>query len=215
MVLIFLGLAGLAEKPPDPESAARNLHSSLSVLRRAGDRWGETMALVTLGRVALMRRALNEATEHFEASLALARAHGDDLGAAIALHHLGWATMVRGDRDAARALFEESLASAARLGHAEGVAYGLEGLTAIAAASRDVPRAGRLLRASESLRNQTGLKTATRFSFHEHYLAPLLAGEHAEQFERARTEGREVSIDEAVKFALAGGQEAADGYELA
>src|SRR5690554_3864975 len=57
MVLIFLGLAGLAEKPPDPESAARNLHSSLSVLRRAGDRWGETMALVTLGRVALMRRA--------------------------------------------------------------------------------------------------------------------------------------------------------------
>jgi len=215
MVLIFLGLAGLAEKPPDPESAARNLHSSLSVLRRAGDRWGETMALVTLGRVALMRRALNDATEHFEASLALARAQGDDLGTAIALHHLGWATMVRGDRDAARALFEESLATAARLGHAEGVAYGLEGLTAIAAASRDVPRAGRLLRASESLRNQTGLKTATRFSFHEHYLAPLLAGEHAEQFERARTEGREVSIDEAVKFALAGGQEAADQYELA
>ncbi|MHA6693599.1 DUF4062 domain-containing protein [Homoserinimonas sp. A520] len=204
MALIFLGLAGLAEKPPDPERATRTLEESLDVLRSIGDDWGEAMALVTLGRVSLMRRALHEAINQFEASLALARARRDDLGTAIALHHLGWATMVKGDRADARKLFEESLATAARLGHAEGVAYGLEGLTAIAAAERDVGRAGRLLRASEALRNQTGLHSATRFSFHEHYLAPILAGEDAEELQRVRTEGGEVSIEEAVRFALGG-----------
>jgi predicted ATPase len=205
MALIFLGLAGLADKPPDPERAEKSLDESLRVLRSIGDDWGEAMALVTLGRVALMKRALHEATDHFEASLSLARRRRDDLGTAIALHHLGWATMVQGDRARARELFEESLATAARLGHAEGVAYGLEGLTAIAAAEQDVRRAGLLLRASESLRNQTGLHTATRFSFHEHYLAPILAGEHAEELERARTEGSDLSMDDAVKFALGAG----------
>ena len=202
LALLFLGLAGLADKPPDPDGATRALEKSLEVLRSVGDDWGEAMALVTLGRVALMKRALHEAIEHFEASLSLARRRRDDLGTAIALHHLGWATLVQGDKARARELFEESLATAARLGHAEGVAYGLEGLTAIAAAEQDVSRAGRLLRASESLRNQTGLHTATRFSFHEHYLAPILAGEHAEELERVRTEGSDLSIEDAVKFAL-------------
>ena len=202
MALIFLGLAGLAEKPPDPEAAERSLDESLRILRSVGDDWGEAMALVTLGRVALMKKALHEAIHDFEASLSLARARNDDLGIAISLHHLGWATLVQGDKVKARELFEESLATAARLGHAEGVAYGLEGLTAIAAAEEDVSRAGRLLRASEALRNQTGLRTATRFSFHEHYLAPILAGEHADELERVRTEGSDMSIDEAVRFAL-------------
>jgi predicted ATPase len=204
LALIFVALAFLADKPPDPHRAAESLETSLQTLRAAGDSWGEAMALVTSGRVALLQQEIGTAIDRFEESLALARQRHDDLGTAIALQHLGWAQLVKGNTDEARTLFEESLATSAKLGHAEGVAYGLEGLTAIAAAQRQVTRAARLLRASEVLRKQTGLYNATSFSFHEHYLAPILAGRDAADFEAERSEGEDMSIDEAVLFALQG-----------
>jgi predicted ATPase len=202
LALIFLGLAVLADKQPDPVRAVHNLEESVHVLRKAQDGWGEAMALVTLGRVELMQSTIGKAIDHFEESLALARRRNDDLGTAIALNHLGWAQLVNGKTGESRTLFEESLATAARIGHTEGVAYGLEGLTAIAAAEKRVERAGRLLHASEVLRRRTGLYNPTSFSFHEHYLAPILATNDQRELEKMRTEGEELSLDEAVVFAL-------------
>jgi len=198
---LSLALAAVANRPPDAKGAEESLDRSIALLRDAHDSWGEAMALVTSGRVALVQKSVHLAMERFEKSLALARAQGEDMGIATALQHTGWAQLVLGHPDDARAAFEESLAISARLGHAEGVAYGLEGLTAIAAAEGLVDRAGRLLRASESLRRQTGLGDARSFSFHKHYLTPILAA-HAVELERARREGRDMSIDEAVRFAL-------------
>jgi predicted ATPase len=195
-------LAAIAVRPPDPARAEEALDRSIRLLREAHDGWGEAMALVTSGRLALVQKSVHVAVERFETSLTLARTNGEDMGIATALQHLGWAQLVLGRTDEAKASFEESLETAARLGHAEGVAYGLEGLTAIAAAQGRAERAGRLLRASESLRRQTGLGGAASFSFHKHYLAPILAGAGADELERARTDGRDLSIDEAVSFAL-------------
>ena len=204
MTLISRALADLGRDTPDVDEAERALDRSLSLFRETGDTWGETMALVTLGRVCLMRSQLRQAVERFERGLELARSAGEELGAGIALNHLGWAYLVSSQPDAARDAFEQSLMTAARLGHAEGVAYGIEGLTAIAAAAHDAARAGRLLRAAEALRRQTGLDTAARFSFHDHYLAPILAGASAADLEHARTEGREPTMEEAVALALDG-----------
>ncbi len=204
LALLFLALALLAGSSPDLGRAEESLERSVSVLRDSGDGWGEAMALVTLGRVSLLQKAVRRAVERFDTALALARGRRDDLGITIALQHLGWAKLVSGRVDEARASFEESLAVAAQLGHTEGVAFGLEGLTAIAAEERDVPRAGRLLGASEALRRQSGLASATSFSFHQHYLAPLLGGEESPDLQRVRSEGEELSIDEAVVFALEG-----------
>jgi len=201
---LSLALAAIAVRPPDPQRSERALDRSIRLLREAHDGWGEAMALVTSGRLALVQKSVHVAVERFETSLTLARTNGEDMGIATALQHLGWAQLVLGHTDEAKASFEESLATAARLGHAEGVAYGLEGLTAIAAAQGRAERAGRLLRASESLRRQTGLGGAASFSFHAHYLAPILAGAGADELERARTDGRDLSIDEAVSFALQG-----------
>jgi predicted ATPase len=202
LAFLSLALAALASKPPDPKRAEETLERSIALLRQARDRWGEAMALVTFGRVALLQRSVHHAVKRFEDSLSLARAQDEDMGIATALQHLGWAQLVLGRTADAHASFEESLSTSAHLGHAEGVAYALEGLTAIAAAEGRVDRAGRLLRASEALRRQTGLSAATSFSFHQHYLAPILAGERADDLERARTEGRDLTIDEAVSFAL-------------
>jgi predicted ATPase len=202
LALIFLALAVLADSPPDTDRAGEALERSVKLLHEAHDGWREAMALVTLGRVALMHAATSEALDRFTQSLALARHRHDDLGTTIALQHLGWAQLVSHRPDDASSSFTESLVTAAQLGHTEGVAYALEGLTAISAEQHRVVRAGRLLRASEALRKQSGLLNATRFSFHEYYLAPLLAGEDAAELERVRTEGADFSISEAVEYAL-------------
>ncbi|MBG6239895.1 putative ATPase [Mycetocola sp. CAN_C7] len=200
--LIFLALAVVADKNPDTERAETSLRRSVELLRGAGYRWGESMALVTLGRLALMQDAVPDAIGRFQESLTLTRQGHDDLGTTVALQHLGWARFANGQTVDSRILFEESLETAAHIGHAEGVVYGLEGLTAIAAASRQLRRAGRLLHAADDLRKQTGLYGANRFSFHERYLAPILAGNDAEALDKVRTEGEALSIDEAVVYAL-------------
>ncbi|MET1051969.1 MAG: DUF4062 domain-containing protein [Mycetocola sp.] len=200
--LIFLALAVVADRDPDTERAETSLKRSVELLREAGYRWGESMALVTLGRLALMQNAVTDAIRRFEESLTLTRQGHDDLGTTVALQHLGWAQFVNGETVGSRMLFEESLETAAHIGHTEGVVYGLEGLTAIAATARQVKRAGRLLHAADDLRKQTGLYGANRFSFHERYLAPLLTGDDGAAVEKVRAEGEALSIDEAVVYAL-------------
>jgi predicted ATPase len=202
LALISLALALLGTREPDTARADEALETSLSLFRDAGDSWGEAMALVTLGRVALLTRDVRSALARFDESLEVAKRQHDDLGEAIALHHRGWAEVLLGDFAVARHCFEQSLTLSARLRHDEGVAYGLEGLTAVAAAAGDVTRAGTLLGAANVLRERKGLYNAPSFSFHERFIEGILAGPGAEAFETARARGRQLRVDDAVAFAL-------------
>lgn len=157
------------------------------------------MTLVALGRVALLEEDVPAAVERFGSSLALSRAIHDDLGTTLSLHHLGWAHLLAGEVDAARTVFDESLALSSRLGYSEGVAYGLEGLVSIAASSGDAERAGRLLGAAETLREQTGLEGAPTFSFHRALVEPIIAGEQGAAFEAARIVGRGMAVGDVVE----------------
>ncbi|RZS68158.1 putative ATPase [Agromyces ramosus] len=202
LALISLGLALLGSREPDAARADEALEASLSLFREAGDTWGEAMALVTLGRVALFRQDVHAALARFDESLAVAKRQHDDLGEAIALHHRGWVEVLLGGFDVARECFEESLANSDRLHHDEGVAYALEGLTAVAAGSGDVARAGTLLGAAQVVRERTGLYNAPSFSFHQQYVDGILASPAAGTFEAARARGRHLHVEDAVAFAM-------------
>ena len=202
LALISLALALLGAREPDTARADDALEESLALLREAGDTWGEAMALVTLGRVALLTHDVQAALARFDESLAVARRQHDDLGEAIALHHRGWAEVLLGDFAVARDCFEQSLALSARLHHDEGVAYGLEGLTAVAAGTGDVARAGTLLGAAQVLRERSGTYNAPSFTFHQQFVDGILAGPAADAFEAARAGGRLLHVDEAVAYAL-------------
>jgi len=209
LALISLALARLAAATPDPVEAEEHLARSLQLFRDSDDAWGESLALVTLGRVALLQTRVPEALAHFERSLVIARGQRDDLGTMIALHHLGWASLLLGDAQRADAAFAESLGVAVRLHHDEGIAYGLEGLVAIAATSGQPERAGMLLGAAETLREQTGIYNAPAFSFHQGYVDAIPAGEAAERLAAGRARGRAIPTEEAVVAALAASGEAA------
>jgi predicted ATPase len=199
---VSLALALVSTATPDQDAAEDSLESALALFRSVGDRWGDAMVLVTLGRLAILQQKVQAALNRFEESLALTRVQSDQLGATIALHHLGWAQLLLGDAASARHSFEQSLSLSVRLRHADGVAYGLEGLAAVAGASGDLERAGRLWGASQALREQTGLYNAPTFSFHEQLLAPALAGPAAPVLQAARAAGRTLSQEDAVALAL-------------
>ncbi len=202
LALISLALAVLARPEPDTARAGAALHRSVELFREAGDTWGEAMSLVTIGRVQLFMRDLPGALDRFGESLTVANRQGDELGETIALHHLGWAELLLGDIAAARGHFEQSLAGSAKLRHDEGVAYGLEGLTAVAAAAGDPVRSGTLLGAAEVVRERTGLYNAPSFTFHRQYVDVILAGPDAHDFEAARQRGRALHADDAVAYGL-------------
>ena len=202
LALISLALALLGAREPDAARADGALEQSLALFREAGDTWGEAMALVTLGRVALLTRDVPAALARFDESLDVARRQQDGLGEAIALHHRGWAELLLGDFTVARGCFEQSLALSAQLHHDEGVAYGLEGLTAVAAGTGDVARAGTLLGAAQVVRERTGTYNAPSFSFHQQFVDGILAGPGAGDFEGARARGRHLRVDDAVAIAL-------------
>ena len=201
LALISFALAVLASPQPDPSAADDAMDTSLRLFRGRGDRWGQAMALVMLGRVALLRERVDAALGHFEESLALAHDNGDELGVTIAQHHRGWARLLLGDAAGATSDFSACLALSTRLGHVEGIAYGLEGMVAVAALSGDVRRAGRLLGASRSLRERTGLYNVPVFSFHQLFVDRMLAAASpadAVAFESAIGEGRSLPADRAV-----------------
>ena len=199
---VSVALAQLAASTPDVASADEQLEISLSLFRESGDLWGESMALVTLGRVGLFQNRVVAACNRFEESLTITRNQHDEFGECIALHHLGWARLLLGELDVASGCFEQSLGIAVRLGHDDGVAYGLEGLVAIAASAGQIARAGHLLGAAERLREESGLYNAPAFSFHHQLVVGIEGGPAAEQFAAARAEGRLLPIERAIAEAL-------------
>ena len=200
LTLVSVALAALEHG--NAEEAESVLETSLHLFRSAGDRWGEAMALVSLGLAAVLQQKLTRALNRFEESLAFTLRQKDQLGATIALHHCGWAHLFLGDVPAATAEFEDALVRSRDVGHNEGVAYGLEALTAIAAQTGDVVRAGRLFGAALSLREQTGLFNAPSISFHRAWVGPLQGGAQGAEFAKGEAEGRRLGVRAAVSYAL-------------
>jgi len=208
---ISLALALLAGDTPDTARARRVMEAALALYRSTGSVWGESMALVLLGRVALREGDLMEAQDHFAASLALTNRSGDRVGQRIASYHLGWTELMLGDVAAARSDFALSVTISAAVGHPEGIAYGLEGMVAVAALAHDDERAGMLAGAAQALRERSGLHNGPTFTFHQRYLDDLLAGPHHDRVASAMAAGRELTVEQAVAEALAEGRSEAAG----
>ncbi|WP_395243985.1 tetratricopeptide repeat protein [Agromyces sp. MMS24-K17] len=205
LAYISLGLAQLgAVVPPDPVGAQESLERALASMREQGDSWGEGFALITIGRVELLLGRLDSALDRFASSLDIAKRRGDRHAESIAQYHIGWVRLLLGQPDEARTRFGQNLDLSCRLAHDEGIAYGLEGLTAVAAADGEAERAGLLFGASEVLRERTGLYNMQPFIVTTPFVDRLLDGPDALTFEAARGRGRALPVADAVSFALGG-----------
>jgi len=185
------------------ESVIVDLERSAERLRLLDCRWGETLALIVLGRVAWMLGDFDGATDRFAAALEAAEAGGDPFTQTVARHHLARQRVFAGDLDVAARGFFDAMRMSMTLGHDEGIAYAIEGLCAIAAVRGDVEVAATLAGAAAITRQRLTMNDIPQFVYHLRYLDGATTATNAEAVAAASARGSEMTATEAAEFALA------------
>jgi predicted ATPase/DNA-binding CsgD family transcriptional regulator len=169
------------------------------------DRWALAELLLFLGMVDLHEGAHGRATGLLEESMSAFRQIGDEGRVATCATYVWMAALERGDYGRATSLLEEDLRLSWRRGIRLQTYDGLQGLAVVAALRERPERAVRLWGAAETLREEVGVSLAlwahmpTDF---EGRLAAIRSQVGAETFEQAWAEGRSMTLDHAVEYAL-------------
>ena len=196
-------LGEVANNEGDYSAANTYFEESLRLRREIGDKQGIAGSLMHLGAVAYALGDYSAAKAYFEASLMIQREIGDKKGIAGSLNNLGEVAKSEGDYSKARALYEESLLIFSELGNNPAIANLLEEFAVLAAVKEPSKRTPRLSGAAEVLREKAnvppdGNETARIVSIRERVRAAL----NEEVFVAAWSEGRAMSAEQAIEYAL-------------
>jgi predicted ATPase len=186
----------------DVDKAESELREALVVLRERGNRWAEAITEVSLGRLAWVRGAPEDALAHFDRASSVAEAGGDLFTTSVAGNLHGRLTFQLGRIEEAEREFVHTLLLSLRLHYDEGVAYGLEGVCAVAAAHGEAWRAAALAVAAGVIRQRIGIFDVEAFTVHTPYL-DILRGRDPQSVAAGELAGAELTIAEAVQLALA------------
>jgi hypothetical protein len=175
------------------------LEESLAGFRRLGKRMGECEALGNLGWLELWHGDVERGRVLTEQSIELAREVGFKWGEASKLADLAESQLGTGGVEEADRLAREALALWRELDDRFGRVFGLALHAWVAAERSDPERAGTAWGAIEAEEDRAPIGAWEQWR--ENYLSRLspVAGP---QFDRARTAGRSLSLDEAVEYAL-------------
>jgi predicted ATPase len=188
----------------DEYGEARTLFAqSLALRRKLGDKRNTANSLCYLGSVALLEGDYDGATELLGESLALGRELGNLLIVSAALVNESLVALAAGEPGRAAALCNEGLALSRELGDKRTTVECLHALAGVAAVQTEPLRAARLSGAAESL--HAAIKappSAAERMVGERFLAIARAAVDDQLFEAACAEGRQMSYDAAVTYAL-------------
>ena len=176
---------------------------SLRIRRELGDKRGIAMSLFKLGE-GLLDEDLERAEVMIEEGLRLARELGDKTFVAGALDGQGRVALERGDLERAAALLGESLWMCREMGSILGIFIGRASLASVAAATGPPERAARLWGAAEGLCEATGVNLDSPLvsRFYERYRAAARAELDEVAWQEALTDGRAMTLEEAISYAL-------------
>ena len=188
----------------DVERARPLFEEALAIRREMGDEPGQATALYNLGCLALDEGDRARGRAMLEEGLALDAKAGDEWGVAADVHALGVAALDAGELDEARGLFVRALEAFRDVGDADRVAEVLGSMAGLAGATGDPVRSARLAGTAEATWGGLGIPLAPhdRARF-ERYQEKAHAALGVDAFEQARREGRSMTVDQAITFALA------------
>jgi predicted ATPase/class 3 adenylate cyclase len=193
----------MQSQAPDAQSMATLLEESLALWRELGDPWGIGSALSYLGTLAERRGDDDGARTLLEESLTMLRAAGDTMQVAWTLNKLGRLAREQRDQERSQTLHRESLLLCRQLGATEWTIQGLEGMAHVARAVALPERSVRLNAAAQALRDAIGKTVArSRHAEHERELAAARTALGKQAFAAAWAEGRAMTLEQAVAFAL-------------
>ena len=200
----LLGYLAITEEG-DYARAVTLWEESLALAREAGDTDRVRTTLSNLGYAEVLRGNHEKARALCEEALALAQELGgaDAPIVASTLVNLGLAALGQGENERARPLFEEALVIGRRAGRKPQVIDTLEGMASLAGTIGKAARAAHLWGGAEAAREATGIALSPgERAMHEPYLASARARLGKAAWEEVVVEGRAMSFEEAVEYAL-------------
>jgi tetratricopeptide (TPR) repeat protein len=190
----------------DHEAATSHLQEALRSFREVDQDYGVAHVTTYLGMAALTRGDLGRATQMFEEGLAIARRLGERLSTYIALYNLAQVALSHSDYNGAVSLFEEGIALSEEVGDRANLAYCLEGLAVVAGVRGEAERSSRLIGAAEGLHEAVGVPVYVYYEPHrspyESTVAAVRSQMGEEAFEAARAQGRALTFEQAVAYAV-------------
>jgi predicted ATPase/class 3 adenylate cyclase len=183
--------------------AKGRLEEALALSRELGDTRSMGFEFSGLGEVALRQGEIPRAKQLLEESLELRRQLGNKWGVGVSLGTLGWAAMREGDWNGAVARLGESLHIRREIGDKSGCAWCLERLAEVALAQGHAGKAGRLFGAAAALREsmRSVIDPVDQLPY-DSSLNSLRMELGEERFAAALDEGRAMTLDQAVGYAL-------------
>jgi len=186
----------------DFDSAEKLYSASAAIRREIGDP-ALSASLSNLGILYLDRGEPDRAEQMLEEVMKLDRAKSDDWGMACTSNNLGFVNLEQGDTVAARRRIGEGTRSFVKLGDLDGVAEGLEAIACVDAAESQPVRAARIAGAADSLRRSLGIPLGPLDREHlERWLDQAQDALGAAAFRLHRSEGAEMTLDQAITYAL-------------
>ena len=204
-----LGLLGYAAlQLGDLDRAERVLEESLEMVREQGDTWRAAYTMNHLTVVALRRGDRSRAAGYAKEALAHTRQTGGRYAANVALSLLAQKAWASDEQERAAGHWREALRLSYELANKANSASSIQGLATVAASRGELRRAARLLGAAEALLEAAGLVlyAYTTYTSNEHQRAASAAREELGEraWKEARDEGRAMSFEQAVEYALEG-----------
>lgn len=203
LCLALMGQAVEATALGKYEIARALLDESLSLAQEAGDAYRLPLVFNALGDLERCRQNYGRAQAAYERSLAGLRELGAPGDEAAVLHNLAHAHLHQGHLNQAHTLFCESMALQQKQGNAQGLAECLIGFGAMASVGRMPTQAARLLAAAVTLGGKALLvQWPAECMEYDHYLAAIQAQLTDQEFEAAQKEGRTLTMEQAIEYAL-------------
>jgi predicted ATPase/DNA-binding SARP family transcriptional activator/DNA-binding NarL/FixJ family response regulator len=199
----LFNLGSVAMSRVEVEQASMLLEEAAALWRASGDEWGLAHALFMLGLVAVVQRDPDRAMARHEECLVLAQKARNEVGIVQALGLGALTALVGGDYRQADALAKATMEKSRRLGIGHYITGCLATLSASASLQDRSVRAVRLWAATDSLFEAMGIsRMPAELSFYEPYVGSTRAQLSEAEWELAWQEGRAMSMEEAIEYAL-------------
>lgn len=199
LALQLHGLAAIHQK--DFTTARQSLTESLALATEIKDAERTAHLNNYLGDVARLEQDYARAQRAYETSLRLFREIDAPLDIAGVLHNLAYVHLHQHDVELAEKLFGESLAIQQSSSNIQGIAECLAGFAAIALECGWVDRAACLLAAASVYGRDIAAQWPAERTENDYYSSQVRAQLTPDQFERAESEGRLLSLEQAIEYA--------------
>lgn len=205
MAVAIYTLAAVAAAQGQYAEAEERYMQSLAKFQELGDKLRAGTVLNGLGELARLQGDYERAGKFYEEDVEILREQRSPVALVTPLVNQGWVPLHGGDYRKAKALFEESLKLSNEYGNKNGTTISLAGFASVLEMTGKPEQAARLFGAVESLLEGIGMAGRMDPSDQKefaHYVAAARGQLDEAAFAKAWAEGRAMTLEQAVEFAL-------------